>query len=197
MYPAIILLPQPDRSSRLLLLLRPVLAIPHLFWSLLYGLGAGILHFLSFWSIVFTGRHPKGLWNMLLSYFCYSVRLQAWMLWLTDRYPPFTGAASSGHPVAVRIVYPERMSRATVFFRMLLLFPHLFFVIGYTFLCAFVQFLTWWTILFLGRMTDWQYRYIASYCLYTLRLNAYILLLVDEYPPFNGAQPRAVEVRFA
>jgi hypothetical protein len=197
MYPAIILLPQADRCSRLLLLFRPLLAIPHLLWAVLYGLGAGLLHVLAFWAIVFTGRHPKALWDMLLRYFSYLVRLQAWMLWLTDRYPPFTGATASGHPVAVRIAYPERMSRATVVFRMLLLFPHLFFFIGYSFVCAFVQFLTWWTILFIGRMAAWQYRYITAYCLYTLRLNAYMLLLVDEYPPFNGLQPRAAEVRFA
>ncbi|MBE0643321.1 MAG: DUF4389 domain-containing protein [Bacteroidetes bacterium] len=197
MYPAIFLLLRPDRSSRLLLIFRPLLAFPHLFWGMLYGMAAGFVQFLSFWAIIFTGRHPQGLWNVLERYFRYTSRLQAWSMYLTDAYPPFSGSAEKSHPIGVRVEYPARMSRATVFFRMLVLFPHYFYFIGAAFVYMFVQFLTWWTILFLGRMTDWQFTQISAFFVYVSRIGAYALFLVDEYPPFNGVQPRAADERFA
>lgn len=197
MYPAMFFLPRPERSSRLLLLFRPLLAVPHLLWSLLFALVAGAVQFLSFWCIVFAGRHPRALWGVLDRYFRYSSLLQAWMMFLADAYPPFTGSADRVYPVALRVTYPERMSRATVFFRLLLLFPHYFFAIGFSFVYGIVQFLTWWTILFAGRSADWQYASAASYFIYTARLGAYTLFLVDEYPPFNGVQPRAAELNFS
>ncbi|MFA6235223.1 MAG: DUF4389 domain-containing protein [Bacteroidota bacterium] len=196
MYPAIFLLPRPATSSRLLLIFRPLLTFPHFFWSILFGIFAGIIQFFSFWSIVFSGSHPKGLWTILENYFRYSTVLQAWSTYLTDKYPPFSGNTETKHPVGVRVEYPGRMSRATVFFRSLVLLPHYFFAIGYAFVFLFVQFLTWWTILFLGRMSEWQFDQISAFFIYGSRLNAYMLYLVDEYPPFNGAQPRAADENF-
>lgn len=196
MYPAIFLLPRPDKSSRLLLIFRPILTFPHFFWSMLYGMAMGFVQMISFWAIVFTGRHPRGLWSMLAKYFRYSTRLNAWSMYLTDKYPPFSGNEAAEYPTDVRVEYPERMSRATVFFRMLVLFPHYFFAIGFSFVYMFVQFLTWWTILFAGRMSDWQFEQITSFFIYTSRLSAYAIFLVDEYPPFNGVQPQAAEENF-
>ena len=196
MYPATFLLPQPDRSSRLLLIFRPLLLIPHLFWLLFYGMGAGLIQLLSFWSIVFTARHPRGLWSYLERYFRYRCRVNAYSMLLTDAYPPFSGGGDDDVPVRVHVVYPDRLSRLTVFFRPLLLFPHFFFYIGYAFFYQLVAFLTFWTVLFTGRLADWQYEQIRGWCIYASRIDAYSLYLVDEYPPFNGAQPRAAEESF-
>ncbi len=197
MYPAIFLFPRPEKSSRLLLIFRPLILIPHLFWSMIYGMLMGFVRMISFWAIVFTGRHPEGLWKLLESYFRYSTLRRAWSMYLVDKYPPFTGNPEKEFPVSVRVVYPSRMSRTTVFFRMLILLPHYFFAIGFAAVYMVVQFLTWWTILFLGRMTNWQYEQISSFFIYTSRLNSYTLFLIDEYPPFNGVQPRAAEENFS
>ena len=67
MYPAIFQLPRPERSRRLFLIFRPLLAIPHMVWAMLYGFVAGIIQFLSFWAIIFSGRHPKGLWSFVIT----------------------------------------------------------------------------------------------------------------------------------
>ena len=197
MYPMLVLLARPERSSRLLLLFRPVLVLPHLFWSLLFAILAGLIQFLSFWSIVLTARHPVGLWRLLERYFRYGMQLQAWAMFLADRYPPFMGDPDHDYPVALRVEYPARMSRATTFFRALILLPHFFYAVGFSFVYAIVQFLSWWTILVLGRLADWQFSLSSAYFIYSARLTAYMLLLVDEYPPFNGVQPRAAEERFA
>lgn len=196
MYPMLVFIAQPERSSRLLLLLRPILVLPHLFWSLLFGILAGFIQFLSFWSIVLTARHPVVLWRLLDRYFRYGMQLQAWAMFLADRYPPFMGDPDREYPVILRVEYPVRMSRVTTFFRLLILLPHFFYAVGFSVVYAVVQFLAWWTILVLGRFAGWQFSLSSAYFIYTARLNAYLLLLVDEYPPFNGVQPRAAEERF-
>ena len=187
MYPMLAFLARPARSSRLHLLLRPVFAVPHLVWSLLFGILAFFMLFLSFWSVLITARNPVGLWRLLERYLRYSMQLQAWLMFLTDRYPPFMGDPDRDYPVALRVDYPARFSRVAVLFRGLLLLPHFFYFVGFSFVYAIVQLLAWWTILILGRLADWQFSQSAAYFIYSARLNAYMLLLVDEYPPFNGA----------
>jgi len=190
MYPALFLAPQPAVSSRLLLLFRPLLLLPHMFWALLYGLAAMLMQFCSFWAIMFTGRHPRALWRFLEGYMRYRTRLSAYAMLLSDRYPPF-GGTGDGYPVRMHIEYPVRLSRAAVLFRILLLFPHMFYGIGFAFVVGLVQLLQFWTVLLLGRMASWQYDWIHSWFIYSSRIDAYFLYLVDEYPPFNGQQPRA------
>lgn len=197
MYPAIFLLPRPERSSRLILIFRPVLAIPHGIWAMLNGFFACFVQFLSFWAILFSGRHPRVLWNRLDAWFRYSTRLNAWTMLLADAYPPFSGSAAKKHPVGVCVDFPARISRATMFFRPLIVMPHFFFLIGFTFVIGFVLFAGWWTILFAGRLAEWQRRQMESYLIYVSRLGAYLMYLIDEYPPFNGLQPRAAAEAFA
>ena len=193
MYPALFFVERPVNSSRLLLLFRPLLIIPHLFWSMLYGMAASFVQLLSFWAILFTGRHPRALWNFLDGYYRYYIRVVGYMLLLSDRYPPFTGKEGEGQDIRTHVSYPERLSRATVFFRTLLIIPHAFYAIGFAFVVGIVHFLMFWTVLLFGRMTDWQFAWVHAWFIYTARLNAYMLFLVDEYPPFNGLQPRAAE----
>lgn len=190
MYPALFFAAQPASSSRILLLFRPLLIIPHIFWAGIYGAAAMFVQFCSFWAIMFTGRHPRALWRFLEGYMRYRSRLTAYMLLLCDRYPPF-GGTGDDYAVRMHIRYPERLSRAAVLFRFLLLIPHVFYGIGFAFVTGFVQFLQFWTVLFLGRMANWQYDWIHAWFMYAARVDAYFLYLVDEYPPFNGQQPRA------
>jgi len=196
-YPAVFHLQRPESLSRLRLILRPVLVLPILIWALPYSLFAGFLHVLAWWSILFSGRHPQLLWDLLEGYFRFIVKIHAYMMCLTDAYPPFSGGADAPSPVRIHIMYPGRLSRSTTVFRPLILFPHYFYCIGYSTMYAAVHFLHFWTILFLGRMAAWQRTQTERYYTYMSRLAAYGMLLVDEYPPFNGAQPRAAERVFS
>ncbi|MDT8324941.1 MAG: DUF4389 domain-containing protein, partial [Bacteroidota bacterium] len=185
----------PVASSRLVLLFRPLLLVPHLFWGLCYHLAASVVQLCSFVAIVITGRHPRGLWRFLQGYLRYRSRLGAYLLVLADHYPPF-GGGEGAHPVRVHVDFPPRLSRASVFFRLLLMLPHLFYAIGFAFVVGLVQFFQFWTVLLLGRMAAWQFDIVHAWLIYVARIDAYMLLLVDEYPPFNGQQPRAARELF-
>jgi hypothetical protein len=52
-------------------------------------------------------------------------------------------------------------------------------------------------VLFTGRLGAWLFSRLEGWFIYTSRVDAYWLYLVDEYPPFNGAQPRAADEFFS
>lgn len=196
MYPAIFDVTRPEACSRWKVLIRPIQVLPLMIWALFYAFFIGFIHMLSFWAIVFTGRHPQGLWDYIEGYFRFVAKMNGYLVFLTDRYPPLTGGNEHPYPLKIRVQYPGRMSRATVFFRGLIMIPHFFFAVGYGFVFFLVHLLNVLTILTLGRLSAWQYAYALGFYIYMSRINAYILLLIDEYPPFNGAQPRAAAEAF-
>jgi hypothetical protein len=83
----------PERSSRVLMFFFPVrglLLFPHLIVMWLLGIGAGFVMFIAWFAVVFTGNYPRGLWNFMVGVNRWQVRMGAYMLGLTDQYPPFS-----------------------------------------------------------------------------------------------------------
>jgi len=196
MYPVAFSLSRPERSSRLLLLFRFIMIFPLGLWNAFYAMFIGVVLFVDFWIVVISGKSPRPLWILLEHYFRFSIQLISYSWILSDRYPPFHGSPETGYPVQVVISYSENLSRLSVFFRILLVIPHLFWAIFYGMTVGFVQFLNFWAVLFVGRMPTVFWGFIHRYFIYYSRLQAYLLLLIDEYPPFHGMQPLSMEELF-
>ena len=80
---------------------------------------------------------------------------------------------------------PTVRDRATIAVRLLLAVPHLvvlFFLVLAWALCTIVA---WFAILFTGTYPASLYPFALGVMRWTLRVEAYLLLLVDEYPPFT------------
>lgn len=68
--------------------------IPHGICLALYGIAVSIVVFISFWAILFTGKYPKGMFDFVVNYMRWSLRVAAyWTNLLRDEYPPFSGQA--------------------------------------------------------------------------------------------------------
>ena len=147
-------------------------------------------------ALLLAGSHPAALWGFLNAYFRYSTRVNGFAQLLTDSYPPFHGRNDAEYPIRIAVQRPDRMSRLNVFFRGLLLIPHAIFAFFYSlgFLLALIA--TFFCILFVARIPETFLQMLTHYFVYNSRLNAYSLLLVDEYPPFHGEQPLAAETAF-
>lgn len=94
-YPIHLEIPYPERSSRGLLLLRTFLGyfyvlIPHGFCLIFLALAMAVVVFLAFWVILFTGRWPRGMFDFVTGVNRWILRVQAYMYFLTDEYPPFS-----------------------------------------------------------------------------------------------------------
>ncbi len=94
----------------------------------------------------------------------------------------------ASYPVVYGQDAPEKRSRLTVFFRILLAIPHfiLAFIYGIAFFFAVV--IAWFAILFTARWPEGLYNFAAGFLRYSGRLQAYIYLIADTYPPFDGGE---------
>jgi hypothetical protein len=83
------------------------------------------------------------------------------------------------------VAQPTIRDRASIAVRLFLAVPHLlvlfFLVLAWT-LCTVVA---WFAILFTGRYPAPLYPFALGVMRWLLRVEAYLLLLVDQYPPFT------------
>jgi hypothetical protein len=200
-----------EGRNRLTTAFRLVLAVPHLLlvggpiavalsWSWSseggpnynWGAGGGVLGavaavcaIIAWFAIVFTGRHPQGLWSLAAFYLRWRVRAAAYVALLRDEYPPF---GDGPYPAALELTQPEpdaSRDRITVAFRIFLVIPHLIAVWALGIAWAITSVIAWFAILFTGEFPDGLYRFGVGVLQWNIRVEAYLLLLHDEYPPFS------------
>jgi len=189
-YPARLDVTPMDNIARWRPLFQWVLAIPHFIVARVLGSLAGIVALISWFAILFTGKMPAGMANLICMAQRYSSRTQAYAGGLVDAYPPFefeTTAADPGR-YAARVEFNpalENRNRLTVGLRIIWAIPALILTI----VISLVGFVCWLigaiVVLFTGTwpagLRDWVLKAVRA----GLRLNSYMYLLTDEYPPMN------------
>jgi hypothetical protein len=149
----------------------------------LIGAVAYFLAIVSWFTILLSGEHILGIRQFTNFYFRWRVRAIAYLMLLEDAYPPF---GDGPYPASFEVVEPAGpRDRVTVAFRILLAVPHfivLFFVmIGW----CLTTIVAWFLILFTGVYPQGLYDFGVGSLRWLIRLEAYLLLLVDDYPPFS------------
>lgn len=77
--------------NRWLPLVKWFLAIPHYIVLIFLGIAAGVVTMIAWFAILFTGRYPRSLFDMVVGTYRWALRVAAYVLLLTtDRYPPFS-----------------------------------------------------------------------------------------------------------
>ena len=206
-YPvSITIQPQYRNRDRLTVALRLLLAIPHVL--LVGGIGfsfaaregrmdqtslvgetgflggiAWVLAIVSWFTIVIAGEHLNVIRRYTRFYLRWRVRAVAYMMLLADRYPPF---GDQEYPATLALTDPAvARDRLTVGFRIILAIPHfivLFFLVFAWWVTAFVA---WVLILVTTDYPQGLYDFGVGVFSWLIRVEAYVLLLVDEYPPFS------------
>jgi hypothetical protein len=187
--------PQEGPRSRLTTALRPILAVPHailagpVYWSSRTG-GAGLLGaaayamaIVSWFTLLVTGEHLRGIREFSLYYLRWRTRALAYMALFVDPYPPF---GDEPYPAAIDVREPAQpRDRATIAVRLILVLPHLVLLCVLLLGWLITTVITWFAILFTGSYPASLYPFGAGVMRWALRVEAYLLLLVDEYPPFS------------
>jgi hypothetical protein len=76
-------------------------------------------------------------------------------------------------------------NRLTVAFRVILAMPQ-FIVLYFLFIAAFVvAVIGWFAALFTGRLPGWAHNFLGGVIRWYIRVDAYMFLLTDQYPPFS------------
>lgn len=92
--------PQLTGRNRITALFRIILAIPHLIIVSAFSYVVQAIAVISWIAIVITGNMPRGLWNFGVGYMRWRTRTNAYLLLLTDDYPPFSMDEEASYPAA-------------------------------------------------------------------------------------------------
>ncbi|MDO8532817.1 MAG: DUF4389 domain-containing protein [Dehalococcoidia bacterium] len=97
--------------------------------------------------------------------------------------------AQPAKPVVMEIQYPDKVSRALnflIFIKNILAIPHVVILILYCIAYAVMSIIAWVAILITGRYPRGLFDFAVKLLRWQLRVTAYLMMLRDEYPPFNG-----------
>jgi hypothetical protein len=178
------------RRSRVLVLFRLPLAIPHLVWLTLWTVAAVLAGIVNWFATLFTGTPPRALHRFLSAYVRYSLHVSAFLFLAANPFPGFVGREGS-YPLDVVLPGPERQNRWITGFRIFLAIPAYIVNGALGWALAIAAILTWFAALATGS-APWGLRNLSAYALrYAAQLNAYAYLLTERYPhasPLEGAE---------
>ena len=164
--------------------------LPHIFCLMFVGIWSSILTFISWWSILFTGRYPQSFFEFQVGMYRWNVRWMARFYNLADGYPAFGINATDDH-TNFEMAYPESLSRGTLLLKtffgaLYVIFPHMFVLIFASLWGAIQRFIAWWVVLFTGSYPESMYEFNVGLIRWTMRINLYMGFMSDDYPPFSG-----------
>ncbi|MEU5959491.1 DUF4389 domain-containing protein [Streptomyces sp. NPDC047525] len=167
-----------------------LLAVPQLLIAYVLSLLRGVLTFIAFFTVLFTRRIPRPLFDAIAMTFRYEWRVASYALFLREDYPPFDFQSASGddgldpHTV-VTFTYPERMSRWQPLIKWLLAVPH-YLVLFLLSIAAMASVIVgFFAVLITGEYPLGIRDFVVGVYRYNLRVQAYVGLLTDSYPPFS------------
>lgn len=180
-HPVRLVLDDDLRRSRLTVLFRLLLAIPHFFWFVLWTVAAVLAAFVAWFAALFTGRVPLSLHRFLAAWVRYGQHVYAFTYLVGEKFPGFVGREGS-YGVDVHIAPPQRQSRWTVFFRGFLAIPALLVASALGGAAFVAAVLGWFYAIVTGRMPEGLRNFGASCIRYGTQTTAYWFLLTDRYP---------------
>jgi Domain of unknown function (DUF4389) len=182
------------RGTRQIARWRPLvqwfLAIPQLFIAYALSMVRAVLTLVSFFTVLFTRRIPRPLFDAIAMTFRYEWRAVSYALFLREEYPPFDfepAAADDGvdpHTL-VTFTYPEQMSRWQPLVKWLLAFPHYLVLAALGIGAIGVTIAGFFAVLVTGEYPQGLRDFLVGVYRYSVRVQAYVGLLTDEYPPFS------------
>ena len=169
-----------------------LLAIPQLVVASALRTVRQILILFSLFTVLFTKRIPRSLFDMITMSYRYEWRAVSYALFMHEDYPPFDFQPASNDDgvephTTLAIDYPEELDRWKPLYKWILAIPHyvvlLFLAIGAV--VATVAGLI--MVVITGEYPQGIRGFLVGVYRWALRVEAYVLLLTDTYPPFRLA----------
>lgn len=182
-YPVTFDVEYPERLSRLLVLIKWLLAFPHYIALLGLTLALSVTAFIGWFGIFFTGRYPRGLHGFAVDVYRWSVRVNAYLYLLRDEYPPFGFEAD--YPVRLEVEYPPYFAPWRLLLTEIVLIPHIVVGLFYQVAYALTSLIAFFAILITGRYPRGLFNFGVRVNRFWARVTAYGALLCTGYPPFG------------
>lgn len=195
--------PPTTERNRLTVFARPLLALPHVllvggpilgiggcgYRTGVFGLLAGLIALFDWISILVTGRSVAGMQDLKIRYLQWRARVLVYCAFLRDEYPPF--GEGKDYPATLHLLDPpQERDRLSVALRPLLVIPHLVALAALLLVWLFVALYSWVVLLVTSRHPAAAWRFSRDVLSYSLRVEAYLLLVHDQFPSFDIFQER-------
>jgi hypothetical protein len=116
---------------------------------------------------------------------------------MSEQLPVVVTDAPAPHPIRLVITDDLHRSRLTVFFRIILVIPHLIWLSLWGIAVWFAVLAAWLIGIFAGRVPDGLHDFIAAYVRYLTQVSAYYSIAANPYPAFTGAPGYPIDVEIA
>lgn len=183
-YPLTLDVEYPASLNRWLVLVKWILVIPQLIVVRALDAVAQVLTLIAFFAILFTAKYPRSMFDFVLGIRRWEMNVTAYASLMRDEYPPFSLDAGK-YPVTYDIAYPEHLNRALPLIKWLLAIPHYFVLFFLAIASLVVMVIAFFAILFSAKYPESLFQFTVGVMRWGQRVQAYILLMTDEYPPFS------------
>ena len=166
-----------------------LLAVPHLMVANVLSSLRGVLTLISLFTVLFTKQIPRPLFDAIAMTYRYEWRAMSYALFLHEDYPPFdfrsaaTDDGAEAHST-LSLTYPAQLNRWAPLYKWLLAIPHYVVVLALAVAAVGAVLVGFFAVLFTGSFPLGPRDFIVDVWRYGLRVQAYVGLLTDQYPPF-------------
>lgn len=168
------------RRSRVTVLFRLLLTLPHLVWVTLWSAPALVAVLVNWIVLLARGRPAAPLHRFLTAFVRYSTHVLSFLFVVTNPFPGFTGAA--GYPLDVTLPPPLPQRRWKTLLRLFLALPAFVVAGAYSYVLYVVGLLGWFAALATGRMPGGIRDLGGVSVRYLAQTYAYLYLLTEQYP---------------
>jgi hypothetical protein len=167
----------------------PIMAIPLAIWMYLVGIAAGVVTFIAWFAILFTGKYPEGMFDFTAGVMRYQWRVLSFYYFMKEPYPSFTIETTTADPggdqATFSIAYPQHLSRGLIFVKWLLGIPVFIVLFVYLIGAGLSLLVGFFAVLFTGKWPEGLKTYIIKVVRLAFKANAYHNLMTDVYPGFS------------
>ena len=170
-----------------------LLVIPQLLVATILMWLFGVLSFIAFFTVLFTKKLPRGMFDPMVMTLRYSWRTNTYEMFMREGYPPFDFTSASAaddpslpaDPAHLGIEYPEELNRWLPLVKWFLAIPHYIALFFLGLAGFFVWIFSAFAVLFTGKYPQGAFNYMVGLHRWAVRVQAYVGFMRDEYPPFS------------
>ena len=176
------------RRTRLTVLFRLILAIPHFLWLALVGVIVVFAVIGTWFATLVQGRSPLGLHRFLACYLRYATHASAYVLLIADPFPGFYLInLKEDYPVDLEVDPPVEQNRWTVAFRIIVAVPAMIVAEILRDLSCVLAVFSWFVALFTAHVPQGIRNFAVLSLRFSAQTFAYAALLTPRYPSFDVA----------
>lgn len=173
------------------LAIRYILLIPHLIALYILAILVGIVQLFAWIPVLTAGSFSEALYSFEAGFLRWSDNVGAYLLGLTDSYPPFALGQQDDFSVRVSFERPQSSNRLFAIpivgyvLRYILLIPHFIALAVLGIVALLVALVAWIPVFASGTYPSWAYQLFTGLLRWHTRVFGYFFGLTDAYPPFS------------